>query len=103
MGLNSDVSLKVCVCFLYVYVYILPEIIAMAFSILWLSWVRAGVRRLSHTTFIYYTKRQTGGEPGADKLERDTDQTYSKATLEPLKTVIHLQIDVSCFHNQSLL
>lgn len=35
-----------------------PEIVAMAFPILGLSWVRAGVRRLSHPTFIYCTQRQ---------------------------------------------
>ena len=46
------------------WVQIVPKVVAMAFSILWLSWVRAGVRCLSHTTFIYYTEKQTGGEAG---------------------------------------
>lgn len=55
-----------------------PEIIAVAFSILWLSRVGTGVRRLSHTPFIYYTERQTGGEPGADGLQWGKDEAYSK-------------------------
>lgn len=55
-----------------------PEIIAVAFSILWLSRVGTGVRRLSHTPFIYYTERQTGGEPGADGLQWGKDAAYSK-------------------------
>ena len=62
---------------------IVPVIIAMAFSILWLSRVRAGVRRLSHTTFIYYTERQAGGEPGADGLEWGTDKDYNKLSPAP--------------------
>lgn len=76
------------------YVQIVPEIIAMAFSILWLSWVRAGVRCLSHTTFIYYTERQTGWEPGADRLAWGKDKTNSKQTL-PLKIAIHRDADGS--------
>lgn len=37
-------------------VWLLPKVVAVAFSILWLSGVRAGVRRLSYSTFIYYTQ-----------------------------------------------
>lgn len=46
-----------------------PEIVAMAFSILRLPWVRAGVRRLSHPTFIYYTQRQEVKGQRTDRLE----------------------------------
>lgn len=55
---------------------IVPEVIAMAFSILWLSWVWAGVRSLSHTAFIYYTERQTGGEPRKHDLDEDRQKKY---------------------------
>ncbi len=66
---------SVCTCLC---IQIVPEIIAMAFSILWLSRIRAGVRRLSHTTFIYYTERQTGGELGYnDAQERLTLEANS--------------------------
>lgn len=37
----------------------LPEVVAVAFSILRLSRVGAGVGRLSHSTFIYYTETRT--------------------------------------------
>lgn len=75
----SEYVIKVPVC--QFELQIVPVIAAMAFSILWLSRVWAGVRRLSHTTFIYYTERQTGGEPETDRLE--WGKAYSKAALGP--------------------
>lgn len=89
-------------------VQIVPEITAVAFSILWLSRVRAGVRRLSHTTFIYYTGRQTGGEPGAERLEWGTEKANSEQALPSLFFVVTPKRN-PCFsvsrveNNQSLL
>lgn len=48
-------------------VWPLPEVVAMAFSILWLSGVGAGVRRLSHSTFIYYTQTRPPQNPESIK------------------------------------
>lgn len=76
-----------------------PEIIAMAFPILWLSRIGAGVRCLSHSTFVYCTGRQTG-EPGrldwgkAQTINKNHSGSTKKAL--PIKTENHLDAG-SCF------
>ena len=84
----------------YAHVNIVPEIAAMPLSILWLSWVRAGVRRMFHTSFIYYTERQTGREPGTDKLLLGTDKA-TRLSLEgytsELSVIMVVAPDVSSF------
>lgn len=52
---NVNVCLKISQFWLGA-VWSLPEVIAVAFSVLWLSRVGAGVWRLSYSTFIYYTQ-----------------------------------------------
>lgn len=45
----------------------LPEVVAMAFSVLWLSRVGAGVWCLSYSTFIYYTQTRPPQNPESIK------------------------------------
>lgn len=60
-------------------VWSLPEVVAMAFSVLWLSRVGAGVWRLSYSTFIYYTQ-----------TKHHKTQSQSNLFLQPFLVLMYL-------------